>query len=240
MSYTFLLERGEESSVESFSDIPASVLSRSNPTVERSCSSDSETASYLAFPSGTTCEPSTAPLGAGALTCSVPDSPARTFRRRDRAVGSTESEAAFGRKCPESFARYDPVARSWRTHQYSLLGALTEFSGTWPNWGTMRDGECFPLTMRGYPTSGSEPGLLPTPCASEFRDISRAEVLARLDKGGRVARRLCSTHLRQSPEIVGLNPCFAEWMCGWPMGWTDCTPLATARFQAWLRSHGGS
>ena len=29
------------------------------------------------------------------------------------------------------------------------------------------------------------------------------------------------------------NPEFVEWLMGWPMGWTDLGPLATARFLKW-------
>ncbi len=35
-----------------------------------------------------------------------------------------------------------------------------------------------------------------------------------------------------------LNPMWVEWLMGWPVGWTDCEPLETDKFQQWLRSHG--
>lgn len=35
-----------------------------------------------------------------------------------------------------------------------------------------------------------------------------------------------------------LNPMWVEWLMGWPIGWTDCEPLETDKFQQWLRSHG--
>jgi hypothetical protein len=35
-----------------------------------------------------------------------------------------------------------------------------------------------------------------------------------------------------------LNPTWVEWLMGWPIGWTDCEPLATGRFQQWLLLHG--
>ena len=40
--------------------------------------------------------------------------------------------------------------------------------------------------------------------------------------------------------VVGgaLNPDWCEWLMGWPIGWTDLQPLATAKFQQWLRLHG--
>lgn len=36
-----------------------------------------------------------------------------------------------------------------------------------------------------------------------------------------------------------LNPEWVEWLQGWPMGWTDLKPLATASVQKWLHAHGG-
>jgi hypothetical protein len=35
-----------------------------------------------------------------------------------------------------------------------------------------------------------------------------------------------------------LNPTWVEWLMGWPIGWTDCAPLETDRFQQWCSSHG--
>lgn len=36
-----------------------------------------------------------------------------------------------------------------------------------------------------------------------------------------------------------LNPMWVEWLMGWPIGWTDLSPLEMDRFQQWLHSHGG-
>lgn len=36
-----------------------------------------------------------------------------------------------------------------------------------------------------------------------------------------------------------LNPEFAEWLMGWPRGWTASVPLATGRFLSWSPQHGG-
>lgn len=42
------------------------------------------------------------------------------------------------------------------------------------------------------------------------------------------------------PENLGkmMNPNFAEWLMGWPVGWTGLPPLAMDKFQQWLRLHG--
>ena len=36
------------------------------------------------------------------------------------------------------------------------------------------------------------------------------------------------------------NPANAEWLMGWPIGWTDSSPLATDKFQRWQQRHGRS
>jgi hypothetical protein len=35
-----------------------------------------------------------------------------------------------------------------------------------------------------------------------------------------------------------LNPTWIEWLMGFPLGWTDCDVLATAKFRQWQHSHG--
>ncbi len=63
----------------------------------------------------------------------------------------------------------------------------------------------------------------------EHKDSSRAEVLARLDRGDGVAKRICalSQTLRYSREIVGLNPSFAAWTMAIPVEWVLCMPSET-------------
>lgn len=81
----------------------------------------------------------------------------------------------------------------------------------------------------------------PTPVASEGADCgSRWPALARLDKGGRIQRRMATMQLPETltTEKAALNPAWVEWLMGWPIGWTDLQPLETDRFPRWLRSHG--
>jgi len=248
MTYTYLADcensicsQGQvaESSAATFSDIPASVLSRLNLTAGRSCSSGNATDACRDSQSVTTFAHSTGDRGGDSLTLCVAGSLVRTFPQQDAAQASPASGRDSGRKWPASLAKYDPDTCLWRTHQFSLRGDLELFSETWPRWGLMRGGECWERqTLAGH-TFENESGYLPTPCKTEGRDWSRATILARLDRGGRVCRRLCSVGLSDSQEIVGLNPSFAEWMMGFPIGWTDLQPLEMPRFQAWQHSHGG-
>jgi hypothetical protein len=238
MSYTYLQEQGEESSAANFSAMPASVLSRLNLTAAACCCNASGTDACQSFQSGTTCGHSTGDRGEDSSMSCAADSHARTFQQPDAAKESPASGLDSGEKWPASLAKYDPDSCLWRTHQFSLRGDLEPFLETWPRWGLMRGGECWEVqTLAGH-TLENESGYLPTPCKTEGRDWSQATILARLDKGGRVCRRLCSVGLSNSQEIVGLNPSFAEWMMDWPIGWTDLQRSATDRFQAWLHSHG--
>lgn len=234
---------------ESCSDGEPSVQSKSTPMLQAYLLHGKTTGAWNRFPSGMTFEHSeaTTQIAQECLQCfeesgvdssSVADFHAKTSQLQEQAQDSTENDQDCGQSKRESFAKYDPLTHSWRTRQRSLEGGLIEFSGVWPKWGSMQDGECSALMMLGYPTIAIEFGLLPTVCSSEFRDISRAEVLARLDKGGRVARRLCSRLIPSVKDIVGLNPCFGEWMQGWPVGWTGLLPLETDKLQSWRQQHG--
>jgi len=71
-------------------------------------------------------------------------------------------------------------------------------------------------------------GLLPALSAREGRDWSRGRILASLDNGTGVAKRICalSEPGQLSEEICGLNPSFGGWMQGYPPEWDDC--MATA------------
>ena len=45
-------------------------------------------------------------------------------------------------------------------------------------------------------------------------------------------------NLRTAVNTGQLNPTWVEWLMGWPSGWTDLEPLATASFRQWRREHG--
>jgi hypothetical protein len=74
--------------------------------------------------------------------------------------------------------------------------------------------------------------MWPTPCANE-------------DAAGRPGSKM-QKMLGNHPDIRGdltggtLNPDWTEWLMGWPIGLTASAPLATDKFQQWLRSHGAS
>jgi hypothetical protein len=65
-------------------------------------------------------------------------------------------------------------------------------------------------------------GLLPTPTAQEFRDSQLTpEQAKKLDKGGRVLRRLGTMDLLQDGIASQLSPQFVLEMMGFPTDWTE-------------------
>ncbi len=72
-------------------------------------------------------------------------------------------------------------------------------------------------------------GLLPTVTAREGRDWSKAQILAKLDNGTGVAKRICNLSPKALTQnlISGLNPYFAAWMMGFPKSWISLNGLET-------------
>ena len=167
MSYIYLQEQGEESSVESYQNIPQYVLSRLNLTQERCCSNDSETESCHISQSGTISEPSMEHHGVEKLTLLPEDFLVKTFPQQERELASRAREADSGERWPGWLAKYDQGLSLWKTPQCSLLEDYIEFSETWPKWGIMHDGAFWELTMSVRHIEESGYGYLPTPTSTD-------------------------------------------------------------------------
>lgn len=102
------------------------------------------------------------------------------------------------------------------------------YSLTWKTWDISGQEPICALRASGHRISDNGYIGLPTVSAREGRDWSQAQILARLDMGDGVAKRICNTspELRSSQEIVGLNPSFAGWEMGYPNEWNDCAAMA--------------
>jgi hypothetical protein len=177
MSYTFLLEQGEESSAEYFLGIPAFVLSKSSRIAGKSSCNANETESYPSSPFGTTSKHSTPDLGEDEWAWCAEGSHAKTLAPPEKAKELAENDLDCGPKCLGAFARFNPNTSSWKTAQCSLLGGLIEFSETWPRWGMMRYGECWVLATPERHTNASEFGYLPTIRASDADRGGRGDLI---------------------------------------------------------------
>ena len=232
MSYTYLQEQGEVSSAGCFSDIPQSVLSNLNLTVEKSYSKDNETESCQGSQFGMMSAPSTGSLGAEKSMSSAEDSRAKTSHQQEKEPGSQENEADSGQKWPGSLAKFDLNTHSWRTHQCLLFEDLTECLAIFPRWGMMHDGELYPLQIATLHMKEKEFGLevFYTPTARDWKGMS-----------GKGFRERHGEKKNLADFLGGVpNPEFSEWLMGWPIGWTDLKPLGMGRFQSWLQQHGES
>jgi len=113
-----------------------------------------------------TYKPLTESRGEELLTLYLEDFHVKTSVQQEKAQELTENEAECGEKWRASFTKYNHDTHSWKTHQCSLLEDLESFSETWPQWGLMRDGECWEQRTLEQTIRGTEYGLsekLPTP-----------------------------------------------------------------------------
>jgi hypothetical protein len=230
MSYTYLLEQGEESSAGCFSDIPQSVLLNLNLTAEKSYSKDNEMEYCPSSQSGTMSQPSTELRGEEKSMSSAEDSLAKTYQAQEREPESRVNEADFGQKWPESLAKYDPNTSSWRTHQCLLFEESTESLEIFSRWGMMRDGELYPLQIAMPHMKENEFGSKDfyTPTARDWKGMS-----------GKGFRERHGEKKNLADFLGGVpNPEFSEWLMGWPIGWTDLKPLEMDKFQQWQQWHG--
>jgi hypothetical protein len=140
--------------------------------------------SVRSTPSADESSPSTGPTSPATTTCevlpltgsqqmellpmsSVAGSPARTSASQEKAQALKAAAAVYGQNTPELLANYDPASSSWRTSQFCLDGALTEFSETWPRSGLMRNGTAYQLPPLVPLTDEIASGLWLTPTKVE-------------------------------------------------------------------------
>jgi hypothetical protein len=243
MSYTYLLEQGEESLAASYSDIPLSVLSRLNLTQEKCCSKDSETASCQSSQYGMMSARSTEYRGEDQLMFFAEDSLAKTSLRRVKEQELPESVRDYGKSMRELLEKSGLSLSLPKTHLCFALGDLELSSKTWPRWGMTLDGELSELGLSVRHISetecGSWPTNLPTPLASDHKKVTGNREY-HLNRSWDLPNKL--VQLGHHPSKTGgwgwFHPSVSEWMMGWPIGWTDLKPLETGKFQAWQHSHG--
>lgn len=80
------------------------------------------------------------------MTLSLPGAfLAKIFHAREKARAYAAREADFGRSLRVSFAKFDPATYSWKIPRFLFQGDWATFSPTWPRYGMMVRGECYPL-----------------------------------------------------------------------------------------------
>jgi hypothetical protein len=232
-----------------------SALLRLIPIAERCSLSGSEMDACLGSRSGMTSEHLTADLGAVPLMSSLVDFRARTSVQQVSVKDLPENVRAFGTRCCELLAKFNLRLCSRRTRRISVPAGLASSSRDLPAWGMMHNGVCWELGTRVHLTDEIDSGSwLPTPTTAgnenspSMQKWSAHRRLAQLlhtptaklygnNRGGSAGR---VGKIRPSLETLagGVIISLREWLMGWPIGWTALGPLATGRFQQWLRLHG--
>ncbi len=77
--------------------------------------------------------------------------------------------------------------------------------------------------------------MWPTPCASASNGSSQASLVRKDGKDRRSARL---DHAVMASDSGQLNPEWAEWLMGWPIGHTALSALEMGRFQEFEQQHG--
>jgi len=172
MSWLFSQVLVEEYLGDTYSGLEQYVLSNGNRIPQAYCAFDKMTDFSRLSQFGMMCKPLMDTLGEELLMLYREDFLAKTLAQQEKELESKESDQECGVKWHGSFTKYDPNSCSWKTHQCSLLGDLDEFSETWPQWGLMRDGECWEQRTLEQTIKGTEYGLLeklPTPQSTDYR-----------------------------------------------------------------------
>ena len=224
MSWLYSQALVAEYSAENSLDGEQSAPLNGSHTQQAYCAPDKMTGFSKLSRYGMTYKPLTESRGEELLTSYLAGFHAKTSAQRVRAQGLMESAAGCGKKWHASFARYDPDSCSWKTAQCSLLGDSEEFLETWPQWGLMRDGECWEQTPLDLLITEPEFGWLPTPVVSDSSGAGRDGPR----KGTHSIsnwKDYLSKHYRMAYPPVNAT----EYMMGWPLGWTDLKPLEMDR-----------
>ena len=229
MSWLFSRVLVEEYLQENSLDGEQSALSNGNHIPQAYCAPDKMTDFFRLSQFGMTFKLLTDDLGKELSMSSVVDFHVKTLVRQEMAQELTENEAECGEKWQGSFVKWDRDLSLWKTHQCSLLGDLEPFLETWPQWGLMRDGECWEQRTLEQTIRGTEFGLSqkwPTPDASCGQRGTQPNWTPKR-KSGHHAQYTINQAVRDMEQSNGgkLNPMWVEWLMGWPMGWTDLKPL---------------
>lgn len=155
--------------------------------------------------------------------------PASLSPRQAKALGLLTSGTCGQRGFTSSESEGLQSCLANKLTKLSDTDGLISSATTWKRKSTPSGRYVLALTLRGLRLRGNAFTLLPSISAREYKDRSQAQILARLDRGDGVAKRICalSPELRSSREIVGLNPSFAAWMmCLHPI-WPSCAPTET-------------
>lgn len=150
------------SSLQSYLDGLRSERWKSTNTADESCVEDRTKVSSPDSRSSATLKRSTENRGEDSSMSSVADFPASRIRRQARRKART-TNVISGPKPSVSYAKWDPLSRSWKTCQGFFPTTISAKSSvTWRKAGTMRNGTLYQRRPSERRTYESDCGYLPT------------------------------------------------------------------------------
>ena len=118
------------------------------------------------------------------------------------------------------------MATNWRTPNAS------DAEGGVMEW---RDGKAAKLKLRDHSVHAVKSWATPT--SRDWKDGSATDKAPTNCQLGRQAPR---SMIDGDMSKLTLNPQFTEWLMGWPIGWTESEPVATAWCLWWQHMHRSS
>jgi hypothetical protein len=187
---------------------------------------------------------------AGQLTFFAEDFPVKIFPLPEKAKDSPERKAVYGAKCDVLSTPHDRAFALLRMSLQSELAALTGYSPTWKRSVTPQNRSWWVLAISAQRTLDRESGSLryvrgktrnwATLRAQEPEKVNRSRsggnpvaltpqvkawgslLHAEISEAGRLLQ------LWTPPSCPVLNVKFAEWLMGYPIGWTDLREVTDA------------
>lgn len=142
----------------------------------------------------------------------------------------TPTIAHSGLKCSASYASQSRLGCWVKMCLESSAWNSTKSALTWKRKATKSNRCLFQLAPPTRRTSGCAAGYWPTLRAQEDNRSPAAYVRMQAKRGRKptdISSLSVAVKLAESRENGSLNPEWAEWLMGYPIGWTDCVDSAT-------------
>jgi hypothetical protein len=152
-----------------------------------------------------------------AFPSKMPALPKQAALSKSAEMVSTESEPACLSISSVWPLTFHAPSSSWKMSQASLVLGLDLFSGTWPRSGVMRSGVAFLHSRPACPIAATASGLLPTPAARDYRDLSKGE--AYLSARRRHSPSLATKLLELGVHWTAIGTAY-ELAMGYPSQWS--------------------